>query len=317
MVAVSEVATAGRPLTGITLKIIAVAIMVVMSSLIKAAGTVPAGQIVFFRSFFAIFPILLMLMWQRQLATAFHTTRPVSHVLRGLVGVTSMALTFFGLTRLPLPDAITLNYAQPLIVVVFSAIFMGEVVRAYRWSAVLIGFIGVVIIAWPKLTLLTGAQGLESGQAAGVIAILCGAAFSAVAMLLVRKLVTTEKTATIVLWFSVTATVVSLFTVPFGWQSLTHWQVMALIGAGLCGGIGQILMTQCYRYAELSTIAPFEYSSMLLAIVVGYFAFGEVPTLYTLIGGVIVVGAGLFIIWRERQLGLKKVGARRFVSPTS
>lgn len=317
MVAVSEVATAGRPLTGITLKIIAVAIMVVMSSLIKAAGTVPAGQIVFFRSFFAIFPILLMLMWQRQLATAFHTTRPVSHVLRGLVGVTSMALTFFGLTRLPLPDAITLNYAQPLIVVVFSAIFMGEVVRAYRWSAVLIGFIGVVIIAWPKLTLLTGAQGLESGQAAGVIAILCGAAFSAVAMLLVRKLVTTEKTATIVLWFSVTATVVSLITVPFGWQSLTYWQVMALIGAGLCGGVGQILMTQCYRYAELSTIAPFEYSSMLLAIVVGYFAFGEVPTLYTLIGGVIVVGAGLFIIWRERQLGLKKVGARRFVSPTS
>lgn len=317
MVAVSEVASAGRPLTGITLKIIAVAIMVVMSSLIKAAGTVPAGQIVFFRSFFAIFPILLMLMWQRQLATAFHTTRPVSHVLRGLVGVTSMALTFFGLTRLPLPDAITLNYAQPLIVVVFSAIFMGEVVRAYRWSAVLIGFIGVVIIAWPKLTLLTGAQGLESGQAAGVIAILCGAAFSAVAMLLVRKLVTTEKTATIVLWFSVTATVVSLITVPFGWQSLTYWQVMALIGAGLCGGVGQILMTQCYRYAELSTIAPFEYSSMLLAIVVGYFAFGEVPTLYTLIGGVIVVGAGLFIIWRERQLGLKKVGARRFVSPTS
>src|SRR5690606_300492 len=112
------------------------------------------------------------------------------------------------------------------------------------------------------------------------------------------------KTSTIVLWFSVTATVVSLFTLPFGWVELSYWQVAALIGAGICGGVGQILMTQCYRHAELSTIAPFEYTSMVLAIIVGYFAFGDLPTLYTLIGGGIVVGAGLFIIWRERQLGL-------------
>lgn len=314
-VAASDLATQGRPLFGIALKIVSVAIFVAMSSLIKAAGPVPPGQIVFFRSFFAIFPILLMLAWRRELASAFHTARPVSHVMRGLVGVTAMGLTFFGLTRLPLPDAITLNYAQPLLVVVFSALFMGEVVRLYRWSAVLVGFVGVVIIAWPKLSLLTGTAGLEAAQAVGVIAVLCGAAASAVAMLLVRRLVQTEKTATIVLWFSVTATVVSLFTIPFGWASLSVWQYAALVGAGICGGTAQILMTQCYRYAELSTIAPFEYTSMVLAIVVGYFAFGDLPTLYTLVGGLIVVGAGLFIIWRERQLGLQRSAARRFVPP--
>ncbi|MCT7376040.1 DMT family transporter [Chelativorans salis] len=314
-VAATDLASQRRPLVGITLKIISVAIFVAMSSLIKSAGTVPAGQIVFFRSFFAIFPILVMLAWRKELTTAFHTTRPMGHIMRGLIGVAAMGLSFFGLTRLPLPDAITLNYAQPLIVVVFSAIFIGEVVRLYRWSAVLVGFVGVVIIAWPKLTLLTGATGLEEGQALGVIAILGGAAASAVAMLLVRRLVTTEKTATIVLWFSVTATVVSLFTIPFGWEALTRWQYLALVGAGICGGVAQILMTQCYRHAELSTIAPFEYTSMILAIVVGYFAFGDIPTVYTLVGGAIVVGAGLFIIWRERQLGLKRVAARRFVPP--
>ncbi len=317
MPAVTEVGAERQPLMGIALKVISVSVFVMMSSLIKSAGMVPSGQIVFFRSFFAIFPIIAMLAWRRELATAFRTTHPVSHIMRGLVGVTAMGLGFFALTRLPLPDAITLNYAQPLIVVVLSAVFMGEVVRIYRWSAVAVGFLGVIIIAWPKLTLLTGDAGLEAAEAVGVIAALCAATGSAVAMLLVRRLVQTEKTATIVLWFSVTATVLSLFTIPFGWADLSREQYLALAGAGICGGVAQILMTECYRHAELSTIAPFEYTSMLLAIVIGYFAFGDVPTLYTLVGGMIVIGAGLFIIWRERQLGLKRVAARRFVPPAS
>jgi len=312
-VAAGEIGTQQRPLYGIALKVISVTVFVVMSSLIKAAGTLPPGQIVFFRSFFAIFPILIMLAWQRELTTAFHTRHPVSHILRGLVGVASMGFSFFGLTRLPLPEAITLNYAQPLLVVVFSAIFIGEVVRIYRWSAVIVGFVGVIVIAWPNLTLLTSGASLGRDEVAGVLAILLGTATSAVATLLVRRLVMTEKTPTIVLWFSVTATVVSLFTVPFGWAPLTHWQIVALVSAGICGGIGQILMTQCYRHAELSTIAPFEYTSMVLAIIVGYFAFGDVPTLYTLVGGLLVAAAGIFIIWRERQLGLKRAAARRFV----
>ncbi|KFB10624.1 DMT family transporter [Nitratireductor basaltis] len=316
MPAVKDVGQEPRPLVGIALKVISVAIFVAMSSLIKYSGDVPPGQIVFFRSFFAMFPILAMLAWRKELATAFKTDKPLGHVARGLVGVFSMACGFYGLTKLPLPDAITLNYAQPLLVVVFSAIFMGEVVRIYRWSAVMIGFIGVVIIAWPKLTLLTGEAGLEAGQGFGVIAVLVGACGSAIAMLLVRRLVQTEKTATIVLWFSATATIISLFTLPFGWIALTWSQTLALIGAGICGGVAQILMTQCYRHAELSTIAPFEYTSMILAIVVGYFVFQDVPTLYTLVGGLIVVGAGLFIIWRERRLGLKRPAARRFVPPS-
>lgn len=303
----------GNTLRGILLKILSVSIFVAMSSFIKAAGQLPAGQIVFFRSFFAIFPILVMLAWRHELRLALHTSHPFGHVARGAVGVVSMAFTFIALTRLPLPEAIMLNYAQPLLVVVFSALFLHETVRAYRWTAVVVGLIGVVIISWPNLTLF--GDDVSPERTTGVVAALLAAACSAVAMLLVRKLVHTERTPTIVLWFSLTATAASLLTIPFGWAPLTAWQATYLVLAGVCGGIAQILMTEAYRHAEASTVAPFEYTSMILGIVVGFLAFGDVPTAYTIVGGVIVVGAGIFIIWRERRLGLERGKARKVAPP--
>jgi drug/metabolite transporter (DMT)-like permease len=304
-----------NPLTGIALKILSVAIFVGMSSFIKASGQLPAGQIVFFRSFFAILPILMFLAYQKELRTALVTARPLDHILRGVVGVSAMGLGFFALTRLPLPEAITLNYAQPLLVVVFSALFLGETIRVYRWSAVIVGLLGVFVISWPKLTLLDSPAGISNQQAIGVAAALVSASISAVALLLVRNLVRTEKTATIVLWFSLTASAVGLLTLPFGWQGLTPEQAAFLIAAGFCGGIAQILMTEAYRHAEASTVAPFEYTSMILGIIVGYLAFGDLPTIHMLVGGAIVVAAGIFIIWRERQLGLKRGAARKVVPP--
>lgn len=304
-----------RPMTGIALKVSSVAIFVGMSSFIKVAGQAPAGQIVFFRSLFAVVPILVFLAYRRELLTAFHTSRPLSHIARGVVGVSSMALSFYGLTRLPLPDAIALNYAQPLIVVLFSAIFLGEAIRAFRWSAVAVGFAGVFIISWPKLTLFS--SGAEIGRDAGygAIAVLVAAAISAVAMLLVRRLVKTEKSSTIVLWFSLTATACSLLTLPFGWESLSRDQVLFLVAAGFCGGVAQILMTEAYRHADVSTIAPFEYTSILLGIGVGYVFFGDVPTLHMIAGAAIVVAAGMFIIWREQRLGLERGAARKVTPP--
>lgn len=311
----SDAPGARGALTAIALKVLSVAIFVTMSSLIKATGTLPAGQIVFFRSFFAVFPILFFLGFRKELRTAFSTARPLGHIARGVVGVCSMGLTFFALTRLPLPDAITLNYAQPLLVVVFSSLFLGEPIRIYRWSAVVVGLAGVVIISWPELTLLTSGTGFNDQEVLGVLAAFGGAGCSAVAAILVRSLVHSEKTATIVLWFSLVASAVALLTLPFGWQALTWQQTLLLVSAGFCGGIGQIFMTSAYRHAEVSTVAPFEYTSMILAIVVGYLAFGDVPTVHMLIGGAIVVGAGIFIIWRERQLGLARGAARKLVPP--
>lgn len=304
-----------NPLVGIGLKIVSVAFFVGMQSCIKAAGQLPAGQIVFFRSFFAIIPIIVYLAYRRELRTALHTARPVGQVVRGLVGVSAMGLGFFALTRLPLPEAVTLGYAQPLLVVVFSALFLGEVVRVYRWSAVCVGLVGIAIISWPTLTLLRSGAALGNEEFVGVVAVLVAAAISAVAVLLVRDLVRTERAATIVLWFSLTASAMALFSIPFGWEALTSTQVLLLVLSGGFGGLGQILMTTAYRHAEASTVAPFEYTSMLLAIAVGYLAFGNIPTLYTLVGGSIVIGAGVFIVWRERQLGIERKAAVRVTPP--
>ncbi|MBX3581325.1 MAG: DMT family transporter [Rhizobiaceae bacterium] len=301
-------------LLGIGLKMASVSVFVGMSSFIKAAGQLPPGQLVFFRSFFAIIPVLIYLAYQGELRAAIYTRRPFGHIARGVIGVCSMGLSFFALTRLPLPEAVTINYAQPLFVVMFSALFLGEVVRGYRWSAVIVGLVGVVIVSWPKLSLVSGGASLGSDELAGVIAAFCAAAVSAVAMLQVRSLVSTEKSAVIVIWFSLTASVVGLMTLPFGWKTPDMWQATFLVSAGFCGGIAQIFMTEAYRHAEASTVAPFEYTSIVLAIVVGYLVFEERPTVHIIVGGAIVIAAGIFIVWRERQLGIERRNARKAVS---
>ena len=311
---ISEARPSDRPLTGILFKIVSVTVFVGMQSFIKASGDVPSGQIVFFRSFFAMFPILVFLQYHGELGSAFSTRRPVAHIYRGMVGVAAMGLGFFALTRLPLPEAITLNYAQPLLVVAFSAVLLHEQVRAYRWGAVIVGMIGVVIVSWPKLSLANGGA-LDNRELAGVIAALLGASFSAIAMLQVRNLVMTEKSSTIVLWFSATASVIGLLSYPFGWVSLSYQQIAFLVLSGICGGIAQILMTEGYRYAQASTVAPFEYTSLILGLVIGYLVFNEVPTIHMIIGGLIVVASGIFIIWRERQLGLQRGRARKVTPP--
>ncbi|MEM5473405.1 DMT family transporter [Hoeflea sp. AS60] len=299
---------------GIMLKVTSVTVFVTMSTLIKASGEgMPAGQIVFFRSAFAIIPILIFLALRGQLHTAWRTENPLSHVRRGLVGVTAMSLSFYGIMRLPLPDAIAIGYATPLLTVVFAALFLGEKVRIFRWSAVAVGLGGVMIITWPRLSLF--GEGFGSSEALGAAAVLVSATLGATAMILVRKLVLTEKTPTIVLYFSLTATVLSLASLPFGWI-MPDWQTLGLMAlAGFCGGLGQILLTQSYRHADVSTIAPFEYTSIVLGILIGYFIFGDAPTWTMLTGTAIVVGAGIFVILREHALGLERKAQRKLVTP--
>ncbi|MGN6549817.1 MAG: DMT family transporter [Pararhizobium sp.] len=302
-------------MTAILLKVCSVTVFVGMSTCIKAAGDgVPAGQIVFFRSAFAIIPILVWLAAHGQLKGAFATERPLSHVLRGLVGVMSMGFSFYGLTKLPLPEAIAIGYASPLIAVVFAAIFLRETVRLYRWSAVVVGLLGVLVICWPKLTLF-GTTGVGAGEAFGVVALIVSSVFAAMAMIVVRRLIKTEKTPTIVLYFSLSSSLLALLTMPFGWAALDLDTAGLLILAGLFGGVGQMLLTHSYRFGDVSTIAPFEYTSILLGLVIGYVLFGEIPTATMLVGTVIVVSAGIFIIFRERSIGIRRKGARRVMTP--
>jgi drug/metabolite transporter (DMT)-like permease len=302
-----------KPLSGIALKVTSVVAFTMMAALIKAAGRVPAGEIVFFRSFFAMFPIVFYLLFTGTFQTALRTNDAFGHVWRGFIGVSAMGFGFYAITRLPLPEVTALGYASPLFVVLLSAVFLHEKVRVYRWSAVLVGLVGVVIISWPRLTVFQTSLGLE--ETYGALATIAGAFLAAVAMLIVRRLVKTEETQTIVLYFSISASLFALLTIPFGWGALNPAQIMLLVTAGMIGGVAQILLTESYRHAEASVLAPFEYASILLAILIGYFVFAETPTAYTLTGSAIVVAAGIFIILRERSLGLQRGNAKAAAPP--
>ncbi|MBB5516016.1 drug/metabolite transporter (DMT)-like permease [Rubricella aquisinus] len=310
----SEPITYANPLRGIAFKVIAVALFMAMATCIKAvADHVPPGQTVFFRSLFAIPVILIWLGLAHNLRDGLKTANPMGHFWRGLVGTTAMGLSFAALGLLPLPEVTAIGYAAPLLVVIFAAMFLGEEVRLFRLSAVALGLVGVVIVLSPRLSVLRDGSATDT-EALGALLMLMSAVFMALAQIFVRKLTLTEKTPAIVFWFSVSASSLALLTIPFGWVMPTGGEFALLILAGLLGGVAQIFLTNSYRMAPASVIAPFEYVSMLMALAVGYTLFDEVPTRTMLIGASLVMAAGLLIIWRERQLGIRR-GSRRALTP--
>lgn len=302
-------------MAGIGLKVASVIVFVAMSAIIKGAEGVPIGQLIFFRSAFALIPVLIFLGFRRELLSGFKTQRFGGHIFRGCIGTTAMFLMFIGLTHLPLPEAITISYATPLFIVIFSAVFLREKIRLFRWSAVVIGLVGVVIIMWPRLTFLSSNAGAPGPQALGALAAFSACMATATAMMTVRNLVRTESSATIVIYFSLVSTAIGLATLPFGWAVLSWQEALILSCAGIAGGLGQILVTESYRHAELTTVAPFEYSSMILSIAAGFLLFGDIPTVEMLVGGIIVTASGIFIIYREHRLGLDRAKSRKVMSP--
>ncbi|MFU8778050.1 MAG: DMT family transporter [Roseovarius sp.] len=304
-----------RPLTGITLKLISVILFITMASLIKAtAAHVPPGEAVFFRSFFAIPVILVWLALRGDLRTGLRATSPLNHFWRGFVGTAAMGLGFAALGMLPLPEVTALSYAAPLLVVIFAAMFLNEQVGVVRIGAVALGLGGVLIVLAPRLTALSGPT-METMQAVGAMLALTGAICAALAQIYVRKLVQTEETSAIVFYFSVTSTLLSFLTIPFGWVVPSGPEFGLLAMAGLLGGLGQIFLTSSYRFADASVVAPFDYASILFALGIGYFIFDEVPTRAMLTGASLVILAGILIILRERQLGIRRNKARSARTP--
>jgi drug/metabolite transporter (DMT)-like permease len=284
------------------LKLAAVAAFTCMGALIKATdGRIPPGEVVFFRSLFAIPIMLVWLGIMGQLRAGIRTDRPLAHLTRGLIGTTAMGLTFAGLLLLPLPEVTALQYAMPIFVVIFSAMFLGEGIRLFRMSAVIIGLVGVLIVLWPRLSgVSTG--GLSDREAFGAAIVLIGSMIAAIAQLIVRKLVETERPVTVALYFAFSSTAISLLSIPFGWVWPTGVDAALLIGAGAIGGLAQGLMSTSYRYAPASALAPFDYTSMIFATLIGFVFFAEVPTKTTLLGAALVILAGIVIVLRERHL---------------
>lgn len=300
------------PITGILLKLGSVFLFTVMAAILKAtAATVPAGEQMFFRSLFAI-PVILAWLWSRgELATGLRTTNPMSHVYRGIVGSLAMGTSFAGLGLLPFPEATALGYAMPLLTVIFAGMFLAEQVRGFRMSMVAIGLVGVLIVLSPRLSMQ--ASSVTIGETLGAILTLTGAAFGALAQIFISRMIQTERTAAVVFWFSVTATVLSLVTLPLGWVVPDLSTLALLVTCGIIGGVAQIMLTSAYRYADASLVAPFDYGSMLMALAIGWFVFGEGASPRMLVGAAVIIAAGVAIIWRERQLGISR--ARRAGTP--
>jgi drug/metabolite transporter (DMT)-like permease len=303
-----------NPFRAIALKLASVLLFVVMASFIKVASAeVPPGQAVFFRSLFAMPVIVAWLISRGELRTGLKTTDAKKHVIRGLIGSMAMGMSFAGLAILPLYEVKAIQYAMPLFVVVLAALLLGETVRKVRLTAVALGMAGVLIILWPRLTAFTD-DTVDPRLAFGALIVLTGSLCAAFAQIFVRRMVETEETAAIVFWFSVTATCLSLLTLPFGWSVPSPGTAAFLVGAGLIGGIGQIMLTSAYRYGDASIIAPFEYASMLFALAIGYVVFSEVPTLGMLGGSALVISAGVLVILRERYLHIQRGKARKIVT---
>ena len=309
----SKSLTMHRPVLAITLKVIAISLFTAMAAIVKATSdVVPAGQAVFFRSFFAIPVILIWLLIRGELSQGLRARNPKGHIWRGVLGTSGMALTFFGLGLLPLPEVTAIGYATPIFTVILAAIFLGERIRLIRISAVGIGLVGVIIMVWPRLT---GASNLEDAAMVGALCILLATLARAMVQIHIRKLVQTDTTSAIVFYFSATASVLSLATLPFGWVMPDTQTLLLLISAGLVGGVAQILVTSSYRFGPASMLAPYDYTSMIFAILFGYFLFSELPTLVMLFGATLVVSGNVLVIWRESRLGLDRRKARSVSDP--
>lgn len=287
--------------TGIAYMLVAVGLFAVMDAMIKWLGEVyPTTQLVFFRAAFAFIPIAFLVAGTG-LRQALRINNGWGHVFRCLVGIGSMGAYFYCFPRMPLADMIAITFAAPIFVTALSMPMLGERVGPRRWTAILVGFVGVLIIVQPG----------ESGFEPIALIALLGTLFYSLAAIAVRKLSRTDSSVSIVISFTLCSTVVSAAFLPFQWVTPSLPDLFMLIGVGLIGGLAQIAMTNAFRYAEVSLVVPFEYSAMLWAALLGFFFWGEIPGNHVWLGVAIVIASGLYILYREAHLGLPRGIARR------
>ena len=289
------------PLRGILLMIASVTLFTAMAAMIKAADRIPPGEAVFFRSIVTVPAMLLWFGLRGQLRTALGTSNPWGHARRGVVGTIAMGLGFAGLKFLPLPEVTALQFATPIFTLIFAAFMLGERFRLIRTVAVMAGLVGVVIILWPRVTV----EG-NRAELIGASLVLASAACAALAQIFVKRMTGVEASTAIVFYFAITASLLSLLTVPFGWVMPQGIEWVWMIGAGVVGLAGQVLLTSSYHHAEVSVLAPFTYVSMIWSLLFGWLFFAEVPTLQILAGAALVIASGVVIVLRERQLGLRR-----------
>lgn len=283
-----------RPLTGIALRLFAIACLASMVALIKLVETRGAGlaEIMFHRQLWAV-PLVLVWLAAGDGIGTIRTQRFGAHVGRSAIGLIGMVFNFAAVMLLPLAEATILAFTVPIFATILSAVALREPVGWHRWGAVALGFTGVLIVAQPS-----GDHFPLTGTVVGLIAAL----FVAGVAILLRQLGKTEKTGTTVFWFSLLSLPPLGIAYLFDIRSHDPVTWAMLIGIGVVGGVGQLALTGALRYAPVSTVVPMDYSSLIWATLYGWLIFAVLPTPTTWIGAPIIIGSGLYIVWRERVL---------------
>jgi drug/metabolite transporter (DMT)-like permease len=290
-----SVTNAPRPVVGVLLKLASVVMIASVAACVKHLGpAIPAGETIFVRGLLSV-AVLALYAWRIGGLALLKTRSWRAHASRSLAGTASMFCWFVALTLIPFADFTAISFTAPMFVTILAMAFLGERIHRYRWAALAIGFVGVLIMIGPHLT--------YAGSSIGVLVALGAAVFSAVAMLFLRSMSSAggEHAITITFYFSLTSMIVGGLTVFWGWPipSGAQWLFILLVGA--FGVLGQLLLSWSYQYAEASTIAPLDYTNLLLAVAFGYWFFDETPHVWIWIGAPLVIAAGLVILWREYQ----------------
>jgi drug/metabolite transporter (DMT)-like permease len=260
----------------------------VMDLLVKWSSDYPTGEVLFFRGFFGLLPTYFLIP-KNKLKTFYMTERSKEHLFRCLMGLMALIAIVIALRELPLAVVVSLSYAAPLFITVLSIFLLSEKVGVFRWLAVIIGFIGVIIIAEP------GFKGMNYLYFLPLIFCI-GMAFVTIT---IRKLSTTEPIWLISIFFTITISVAGLATIPMGWKIPNFQDFILLALIGITGGSANLFLTQSYKLSEVSLVAPLKYLALVFAIFFGYFIWNEIPTIKTLIGASLVVLASLIIFRRE------------------
>lgn len=290
---------ADRPGFGISLRILSGVLMAGMYVSVKlVSDDVPLGEIVFFRSFFAIIPLVLFLWLRNEFPQGLATKRPLEHLLRASFGALALFASFAALARLSVAEAILIAQLSPMLTAIAAVILLSERLTVWRVLGLLLGFTGVLALVWPEL----GGDTMERIRLIGITLGIVSAALSALALIMVRKLSHTESPGAIALYFVLASMAGALVTIPWGWvmpQGNTLW---FLVSAGLFGGFSHIAMTLSFRYAEASRLAPFEYIAFLWPLLADLLIFRlPLAASFLLAAPLVLLGAGVAVMEGKKK----------------
>ena len=264
-----------------------------MDLVVKWSDSYPLGQVIFFRGFFGVL-LYFLIMPRDRIKNFYYTKRPGLHFLRCFFGLIALLAIFTALRNLPLATVVSISFAAPIFTTILSIFLLSEKVGLFSWLAVIVGFIGIIIITEPGFTSL---------NIYFIYPIIFCLGMSYVAIT-IRQLSTSEPVWLISLYFSATITLASFFTIPYGWIMPDIKDLMLLISIGIFGGAANLWLSQSYKFSEVSLVTPLKYLALVFAIIFGYLIWNEVPSIKTLTGAFLVLTSSIIIF--RREITLKK-----------